>query len=179
MTFRSLVKEVLYNGMHLAGLTRRRASRLRPGFVVLTYHSFHDGVKAPHRQAIDVGLFARQIRFLRGNFDVRPLEELVAGKTGGDRPALAITVDDGFRDNFELMWPVLAREKTPATIFLTTDFLDNGRPPWPVRLREILNTTTKDHVRKPVDLRLRSPSDRAAAAGALKRFLAPLAPAQR
>jgi len=52
------------------------------------------------------------------------VEQLFAGKL--PERALAITFDDGYRDNLTVAVPVLKKYDMPATFFITTGFLDGG-----------------------------------------------------
>ena len=41
-----------------------------------------------------------------------------------------ITFDDGYRDNYELAFPILKSHRVKACFFLSTGFLDHPRVPW-------------------------------------------------
>jgi len=75
----------------------------------------------------------RQLRWLRRVARVVPLREaldrLEAGAGLGGR-AVAITFDDGYRDNLDLAVPVLADLGLPATFFLVPAFLGGSVQPW-------------------------------------------------
>ena len=43
------------------------------------------------------------------------------------RPIVAVTFDDGYRDNYELAAPVLLRHGVPAGFFVSTALLENDR----------------------------------------------------
>lgn len=76
---------------------------------------------------------ARQIRALRrwGNVvALAPaLDDLVAGRPLPPR-AVALTFDDGYRDNLELVLPLLEHEGAPATFYLVPGLLDGTVDPW-------------------------------------------------
>jgi len=90
-------------------------------------------------------MFERQIRLLKHRYHLVGLSEGISrlAGPGGDRPLAAITLDDGFADNYQFAWPVLARNQAPATIFLATDFVNAQRAPWPTRLWDIVNAIGK------------------------------------
>lgn len=73
--------------------------------------------------------FAWMARLIAGNFHVLSLGEAVRRRQAGTLPAAAavITFDDGYADNFEVAWPILAAHGLPATFFIATAFLDGGR----------------------------------------------------
>ncbi|MBL8250536.1 MAG: polysaccharide deacetylase family protein [Candidatus Competibacter sp.] len=56
------------------------------------------------------------------------LERFAAPKSGGRFACL--TFDDGYRDNYDLLYPLLRRLAAPATIYVTTGFTDGWAPAW-------------------------------------------------
>jgi peptidoglycan/xylan/chitin deacetylase (PgdA/CDA1 family) len=94
-----------------------------PGVVVLMYHSVPasgsaERFKLPRRQ------LERQMRLLKlMGRRVRPLQACVAAWHEGKMPpprTVAITFDDGYRDNLTEAWPVLRQMRYPATLFFIT-----------------------------------------------------------
>ncbi len=57
-----------------------------------------------------------------------------------------ITVDDGYRDFYELAYPELQRLSLPATFFVTVNFVDKKLWLWPDRLYFIIQETSKNHL---------------------------------
>lgn len=67
---------------------------------------------------------------------------------------VAVTFDDGYRDNYANAFPILRETGVPATIFLTTDAIDSQEPRWWDRV-----VMSVRELRKAPDL-VRSASDR-------------------
>lgn len=79
---------------------------------ILTYHSV--GARA-HDMNVAPGDFAAQMEWLANNVPVVALRDAANGAAG-----VAITFDDGYRDNLTQAAPVLQRLGLPATIFIVT-----------------------------------------------------------
>ncbi len=69
--------------------------------------------------------FVSLLHLLRQDYDVVPLENLLADTRGtSGRPKVAITFDDGWEDNYRIAFPHLLAHEMPATIFACTELLD-------------------------------------------------------
>ena len=73
--------------------------------------------------------FERMLDWVKGWFNVLPLDQAVRQLVAGTLPerAAAITFDDGYADNFVIALPLLRERGLTATFFVTTGFLDGGR----------------------------------------------------
>ncbi len=114
---------------------RARLPRLveRPGrnAQILIYHRVNDEGD-PYFGGISPALFERQMAYVSSRFTVLPLEELVAALGARAVPpnAIAVTLDDGYRDNYLEAFPVFQRHSIPATIFLATSAVGSEQTLW-------------------------------------------------
>lgn len=104
---------------------------------VLGYHNVDSTWRFPAAPGSGARTFRRQLRFLKQTTNIVPLDEALDALQAG-RPlpprAVAITFDDGYRDNLTLAAPLLKRLKIPATIFLVPGFLSGEVQAWWERL---------------------------------------------
>jgi peptidoglycan/xylan/chitin deacetylase (PgdA/CDA1 family) len=97
------------------------------------YHGTPQHSVLPHD--IDAGSFADHIRFLKSRFDIVPLSEAKIRRRPGDRVRVAMTFDDGFRNNFEVAAPILKEYNVPATFFVCKRPAEPGKYLWFVYLQ--------------------------------------------
>ena len=55
---------------------------------------------------------------------------------------VALTFDDGFKDNFTNAFPILKKYNVPASIYLITDCIENSTNPWFIEFRQAFFTTS-------------------------------------
>jgi peptidoglycan/xylan/chitin deacetylase (PgdA/CDA1 family) len=72
------------------------------------------------------------MEYLASHLCVYPLADLIESLQKRDVPenAVAITFDDGYRDNYLNAFPILQQLSLPATIFLATDVIGSGKVLW-------------------------------------------------
>lgn len=110
---------------------------------ILAYHRVNDQQDL-FFAGTPVKVFRRQMALLAEHFHVYPLQELVCRAAAGDVPprAVAITFDDGYKDNYEVAYPILKEFNLPATIFLTTGVIGTGAALWHDKVFEAFRRTT-------------------------------------
>jgi peptidoglycan/xylan/chitin deacetylase (PgdA/CDA1 family) len=132
---KSSVKRLLGHGLFASNLD---AVLLRNASVIVAFHRIQDTDQSDSL-SIDAATFERHCRFYQRHFRVVALREIVDRITLGlplDRH-LAITFDDGYRDNFENARPVLEKLSLPATFFVVTEWIETDVVPWWDRARDV------------------------------------------
>ncbi|MGA7656370.1 MAG: polysaccharide deacetylase family protein [Methylocella sp.] len=110
-----------------------RFHRHRNG-LVLCLHSVADS----ESEGANFGAMAIHSEFLeRMIVDLRrrgialvSLREALKLAKGSPRPFIALTFDVGYRDNYEVAYPILKKFEVPFAIFLTTGLIDRTLPMW-------------------------------------------------
>jgi peptidoglycan/xylan/chitin deacetylase (PgdA/CDA1 family) len=127
------------------------AARLT-GALVLTYHRI---VKDPTPDSdpspwgVSAGDFDAHVRILAEFANVVAPTDLPALARGvraprARGPIVAITLDDGYRDNYEHAFPILREHGVPAGFFVATGLIDGRCSSWWEELRWIVRNTERD-----------------------------------
>jgi peptidoglycan/xylan/chitin deacetylase (PgdA/CDA1 family) len=83
--------------------------------------------------AVTPGELSWMLATLKESYTLGPLGELHGRCASGEdleKPFLAVTFDDGQRDNVEHALPILARHGVRASFFVPVDAIDRQRPLW-------------------------------------------------
>jgi peptidoglycan/xylan/chitin deacetylase (PgdA/CDA1 family) len=124
--------------------TREAHPRLARRFQVLAYHKVSNDPH-PFFEPVHPDIFDQQMSLMSRYYRVMPLMELVARNKIGDLPdrAVAITFDDGYRDNYEHAFPILKKYRLPATIFVATGAIGTGEILWHDRIFDSFRFATR------------------------------------
>jgi peptidoglycan/xylan/chitin deacetylase (PgdA/CDA1 family) len=113
--------------------TASAADRVRPpreGIVVLVYHRI--GGRSSLEMDLSTPMFDDQMGELAASGRVSTLSDALAILTGErddvePRAPVVVTFDDGTADFVDEAMPVLVRHRVPATLYLATEFVEEGR----------------------------------------------------
>jgi peptidoglycan/xylan/chitin deacetylase (PgdA/CDA1 family) len=142
------IKPLLKRGGQIAaaGFGRHRWPPRRGELLILTYHRILPP-DDPHYAEVQPGMvvhpetFRMHLKVIKDYFEPVSLADWVDRATSGrslPRRACAVTLDDGWRDNYEHAYTHLCEEVVPATIFLVSDYVDTVRSFWPERLARLV-----------------------------------------
>jgi len=116
--------------LRYSGLTWIRGATERNSLAIFAYHRvlpLPESLLYPFQSMVmPRDLFERQIAHLKQHYTTLTLAEAVYRLRARDLPprSVAVTFDDGYRDNFEHALPLLKKYGVPATFFVVTGALD-------------------------------------------------------
>jgi peptidoglycan/xylan/chitin deacetylase (PgdA/CDA1 family)/protein-tyrosine-phosphatase len=127
-------------------------------------------LEVPNYCFLEEGLFKQQLDMIERYFRILPLSQAVREMQLGSltEPTAVITFDDGFHNNYTVAYPELKRRGIPASIFVSTGFIDSDSTPWFCRiLSAVSDTTLNSFDWNNRHYRLSGPSQRSRAAASL------------
>jgi peptidoglycan/xylan/chitin deacetylase (PgdA/CDA1 family) len=121
-----VIKSIARSAFHASGAIGVARWLRRRNLRILMYHRFSD------RESI-----ARQCAHIRSHYTPVSLTQAADWLFKGGWPdnALVVTVDDGYRDFYQVAYPVFREYGIPATVYLVSDFIDRRQWLWVDRVR--------------------------------------------
>lgn len=111
-----LTNDILF----FAGLRKAEKILSEPGRRILLYHGLDTkGEKNLNGRFLSAARFEKQIQFLSQHAQIVSLDDYFLEKFDKQRFTIAITFDDGYRNNLNHALPVLEKYSAHATFFLT------------------------------------------------------------
>lgn len=147
------MRQAIYSTSGALGIHRLFAFLNRNQPIVLTFHGV---TAAPPRNIcnyegmhLELPVFTRLMEHVASRYQAVPLGRVVdwlEGRSAAPERAVVVTFDDGFRNILTTAAPVLQRLHIPATLFVATDFVFEGRMLWTDRLLSALALTGEARV---------------------------------
>jgi peptidoglycan/xylan/chitin deacetylase (PgdA/CDA1 family) len=124
----------------LKRIARQVRNRFAPGGLILMYHRVTEIESDPWKLCVSPSYFAEHLQVLKKLGCTVRLQQLNQTLKNGKRPhrQIVITFDDGYSDNLYNAKPLLEKYQIPATIFLTTGYMQQEREFWSDELERIL-----------------------------------------
>src|SRR5262245_4281322 len=105
--------------------------------LILTYHRFSE---LEGEVPISARAFAEQTQYLKAHYTLVPLSRLAECLRKREVPPrlAAIMIDDGYRDAYEIAFPILREHRAPATVFVVTEFVEGTTWLWTDKPRYLM-----------------------------------------
>ena len=123
----------------LQGILRRITKIRQPKAAILMYHQVCERSDDPWELAVHPDHFHAQLSYLKRNYDVVPISDLADGVIRHDlKRTVAISFDDGFKDNYTNAAPLLDWHDLPATFYLATSAMGQEYCYWWEALQDVI-----------------------------------------
>ncbi|QBG36340.1 hypothetical protein EMK97_11755 [Litorilituus sediminis] len=116
-------KKIIFKIFHRLAL---RASENKA--VILNFHRVSHQSETEFDDSMSALEFREKMRFLKQHFNVISLSELIerAESQSIEPLTVAITIDDGYQDGYDVIYPILKELELSATYFIATEGLQAG-----------------------------------------------------
>lgn len=120
-------------------------NRFRPKSFVLLYHRITELEIDPWDLAVSPENFEEQLIVLKKMYNVISLDELIETKRKKKlkNGTIAITFDDGYKDNYTTAYPILIKHQIPATFFISSAYIENQEEFWWDKLTRLIFIESK------------------------------------
>jgi peptidoglycan/xylan/chitin deacetylase (PgdA/CDA1 family) len=90
---------------------------------IFFYHRFSKNYQS---KFLLIDEFEKQVNYICKYYKVISLNDFITKRLSGRlcKNEVVLTVDDGYRDFYELAYPILIKYEIPATLFVTLDFVE-------------------------------------------------------
>lgn len=127
--------------------------KINSTLTILLYHGVTDvaseGIENYSSKHIKRSEFISQMSFIKDNCSVLTMDEVVlhhVHKKPFSRNAVAVTFDDGFKNNFSVAMPILNDFNIPATFYICSGIIGTNRMFWVDALEDCINRCKKDRI---------------------------------
>jgi peptidoglycan/xylan/chitin deacetylase (PgdA/CDA1 family) len=119
--------------------------------VFLPFYHLVSDCKVPHvnhlYQVKNIRTFEKELDFLLKHYQPIALEELIGISKSNNLPKkhlMHLSFDDGLKECYEIIAPILHKKGIPATFFLNSDFIDNKRLMFRYKISLCLDSISKN-----------------------------------
>lgn len=92
--------------------------------------------------------FDEILNYIKSKFEIHQVENLLADNilAKSKKPLASIVFDDGYKDYIDYALPILKKHNLSASMYIVTDCVESGIPPWTYVLDNALANTTKNKI---------------------------------
>ncbi|MCY1635010.1 polysaccharide deacetylase family protein [Marinifilum sp. D737] len=148
-----LIKNVLgsflffFGGVHIIKYLLRK----KRYYIVLNYHNFsrYNNYKINRGDILEIGYernFEKQVCFLKKHFQFCYPEEFYCKNTARGIINILLTFDDGYKDNYDIAYPILKKYKIPAVFFIVSSVPNTNSWLWHDKVRFLVTKNKLDAI---------------------------------
>lgn len=140
-----LASPLLYKTGLYQKMWRQRSKETPFTFVVFYHRVVADDSSSENDFDIESGVpasvFEKQMRFLLKHF--KPVKTSQAQLASSNAMQFAVTLDDGYEDNYLVAAPILKKLGIPATFYVVSDYVGSDRLFWWEQIADMMHKTSQ------------------------------------
>ena len=118
---------------------------------ILLYHGVrknkNNGIQNYSNKHLHVSEFSKQIKFIKNNCNLTSMDEVkFLIRKNLNKTYVAVTFDDGFKNNYDIAAEILDFYKVPATFYISTAYIEKKKMFWVDILEDIFNNKIKEKI---------------------------------
>lgn len=158
---KSFIQISLSSILYYSGLLSLYNKKSTKNIKILAYHDISE--KQYLYLQVPKEIFEKQILYLKKHYEIISLKHAIAlfkSDKPIDKNYIIITFDDGYKSVYTTAYPILKKYNVPFTVFLTTESIDTGIPPFVDCLAYAVQNTKEEYLDlKSIGLKIYNLSD--------------------
>lgn len=120
---KNITKNIIFPLITKLGMEKMLSRFSKNNNLILCFHGVSNFKSTINNRHMIVSQFENLIIYLKNNFEIVSVHEIFAfSKTNKKR--IALTFDDGYLNNYTVVFPILTKHNIPATFYITTEGLE-------------------------------------------------------
>ena len=139
-----MIKNII-NKLIEINLVKKLIELARPNFIILYYHRVIEDKDFEYDMGPNIHLcvkkseFELQMAYIAHNYDLISLDDLYKNNFKCEKFSVAVTFDDGYKDNLEVAYPILKKYNIPSTIYIVSRNIISKPWAWWIELWNFLS----------------------------------------
>ena len=130
------------------------SEELNSHLTILLYHGVSNsksiGIENFSGKHIDANEFQRQMLFIKENCNILSLDTIVEIKNNNEEwpsNSVAVTFDDGFKNNHTTAAPILKKLNIPATFYVCSGMIETNKMFWVEKIEDCINLSENKEIK--------------------------------
>lgn len=112
---------------------------------ILLFHRVYP-VRDAMWDPLDPKRFRFILKYLKRNYTVLPLLEILDTRPSSKKTLAAITFDDGYKDFMEYSLPIMDELKIPSSLYIVTECISKDKPTWTFEIDYLFYNTKRQQI---------------------------------
>ncbi len=123
LMIKNITKNIVFPIITKFGIEKILSKTSKNNNLILCFHGVSNIKSTINNRHMIVSQFENLVIYLKSNFEVVSVQDIfLDSKTNKKR--IALTFDDGYFNNYSVVFPILQKHNLPATFYVTTEGLD-------------------------------------------------------